>query len=294
MSFLPESNIQIMRHLSRYLTLTNAQLLTLEVSKSLRFIQKNTKLLTNTPTKHSPYVQVVKHPPITKTGRIAHSYSLTQKGAQVLNELFPEEAPFAFSGRVAPVSRDFFHRSITVTAHIRVTQMLRSYPELELMTWHRYFEKVGANHSTSKSQPLHARTRIELEGENRFLIPDVVFLIQKKDTAKSMLICLEISNGKDCKRILTSIARHTEALATQAAGKKYGISNGHRVMYLMTDEGLLRSVLERFLEVPQVKPFVSLFSFAHIDKFLIDPESCWQRVGKPGAYFSFLTGKRAA
>ena len=259
MSLLTDTGIEIMKHLSKFLYLTVDQLQILRVSKSCRFLQHKMKQLATIPTPQKPFISVLKYHVVAKIGRVAHVYTISKSGAQKLDELFPDEAPFPFVLRPSTYFRDYFHRHITVTAHIRITQLLKKYPSLQLAHWDRYFEKTGCNHSGRKATPLHAKTRVELEGENRFIIPDVIFLIrQNGSTSKSMLACLEISNGKDTKRLLKQIALHAEALKNKAVGKKHKLNTtAHQVLFLFSEPGLLKAVQQRFFEIPPYPPLCS-------------------------------------
>jgi hypothetical protein len=291
MKELTELLFLICRALSTYKLLTNAQLQSLGISHSRRYLQAQTKALSEFPSRKKPLIGAVKYPPVGRLGRLHHVYYLTEGGAKYLNLLYPEYGPFVGSKPPTRFIRDHFHRTRTVNVHIRLKQMLeQKFPKLQLETFESYFEKTGDNRR-SHTAPLHARTRVELAPEG-FLIPDAVAVIsQQSQLHKKLALCFEVSNGRDCKRILRQMGKHAVALKQQAISQKYEIKSSPQICFVISELGLLQAVLNRVGEVPQIRPLAANFLLATYQDFVADPECCWQKPFHGAKRYSFLTGK---
>ena len=293
--FLTDMDLAILSHLGKFTFLTVRQLLAIGVSRSARSLAHQLRTLTTFPTSAKPVIGVLKYPPEVSLGRVEHLYFLTPRGVELLCEANSEidVSRFHLPKRPQPIFRDYHHRKMTVDAHILISNFLKHHhPALDVDFWDTYFQKSGANRS-KKSEPLHAKTRVALP-DDRYLIPDVVFHLRKKESEQAgLLIALEVSRGKDSKRLIRQLYRHLEALKRCALGLKYQLMIGHKVLVVCEQNSLLQGIWKRLPAYARLVSFANFFLFATWDEFQNDPATCWQIFGETGR-FNFLTGKKAS
>lgn len=291
MTPLTELDFVILAHLAKYTYLSHRQLLDLTETKSLKYVERRTRTLSQTPTERKPCVGVMKYPVSPRFGKIQYIYYLTQWGLQTLTEHDPEfdASQCHIVKRPNPFYRDYHHRFQTISSHITISKMLeRQFPHLEIDFWHAYFQKTGSQRSPGK--PLHAKTRIAFD-EDHFMIPDVIFHLRKQESEKmGLLVALEVSRGQDLKRILRQMMKHAHGLRMGAIGKKYGLPIGHKVLFVFERESLLQSVMVAIPETPSLLALADYFFLTSFTELLADANACWHIAGK-GGHFSFVTGK---
>ena len=284
-----ELQTRILEALERYRFLTASQFQELRVSHSLPVIWRALRELSSG--KRSP-VGTVNFPARMRVEHVERVHFLTPYGAGVLADILGcESADLDFCQKPATYHRDYWHRKFCVDFHIWLIRALEAVSwDVEVVALARYFDRTGANRSRNQRvYPLRAKTRVELD-TGRYLIPDVTFVLERGVTSERVVYCMEMTNGRNTKRILTQMAKHAAAMRSGILSQKYGVRYPHRVLFLFSEEALLRAVERRVAEkVPaDALPLVFL---GHIDDAKREVLSCWHRPGDHGEV-DFVTGRR--
>lgn len=292
---ITEVQTRILEALHRYKFLTNSQMAQLDIG-NLQFIRTSTKKLSSLPSTKKPFVGVIKFPITARSGRIENAFYLTEYGAEVLADILSiDYEELDFQKVTSVYHRDYWHRKYTIDFHIWLTQALENSEKVEIGVFDRYFDKTGANRKKGqKHGTLRAKTRVDFPGEDLYIIPDVNFTIESKtDSEKRALFCFEMTNGRNTKRILNQIYKHTFAMQHGAMAEKYGVPRSDYIcLFLFSELGLMEAVRERFYEVPDGRAFHHAFYFAHIDEAKHEVLRCWQKVKMLGEErWNFVSGK---
>ncbi|CAM2008776.1 hypothetical protein [Acanthopleuribacter pedis] len=281
MIHLTERQLRVLRTLNRYGYLTNAMLYEmLGISTCLREVERCTAKLARLRWKKQPLILPLKFSVDARFGRLSYMYCLTTAGQEVLREEDTGNSIEALSAKYPKFAkRDYFHRQLTVRAHIAFDQMLEQrYRVLSLRRWERYFVKTGNNRQSSGAQ-LRAQTRLELPGTDRYCIPDVICEVTdtRPDRTKSMWFLWEVALGHDTLRNLKHLGRYRECLQNKSLATAYGHQQGATILLLCKEAGLASTVRQRFAEYfsrpDRFAPFVLV---THADDFFRDPETCWR------------------
>ena len=299
MTSITEQQEKILTALEEYRFLTNSQLVTLGAGHIQR-VRQTTSKLSSYPSENKPLVYRYKPGVSATLGRLENVFWLSQYGAEILADIQNrdfEEVGFLLKVRNSPAQ--YWHRKYCVDFHIALNQALKKeYPDkIALTLLNNYFDKTGANHTKqTKAGRLRSATRadysLKIPDSKNYIIPDINFIFQVIGSPdKKALFCVEMSNGRDTKRILNQIREHKEALKQGVLTEKYGLNTFYKALFIFSEEGLLNAVLKRFFEIEGVEAFQSNFYFAHLADLHRDFFKCWQRPGETGA-FNFLSGKR--
>lgn len=287
-----ELQTRILEALERYRFLTASQFKQIGISPSLPVIWRSLRELS---LGKRSLVGTINFPAHMRVERVERVHYLTRYGAAVLADILGcERDELDFCGTPATYHRDYWHRRYCVDFHLWLTQALEAAPwEVEIAVFDRYFDKTGANRTENRQLgPLRAKTRVELDS-GHYLIPDVTFVLESAGAAAQRVVySLEMTNGRNTKRILTQLAKHGAAMRCGVVSRAYGVSYPHRALFLFSENGRLEAVEKRIAEtVPsEVWPLIFL---GHLDDAKRDVLSCWHQPGGQGeGRIDFVTGQR--
>lgn len=286
---ITETHTQVLEALARYKYLTVSQLQRIGISRSKQVLWREVKKLANSPT---PLVGIINFPPNMRVEKVERVHYLTEDGAMVLADILGMDFEELDFQRVTSVyHRDYWHRKYSIDFHIWLTQALASAPwDLEICLFDRYFDKIGANRTNNpKATRLRAKTRFDLSND-RYIIPDVNFVLQSaSQPARKAFYCMEMCNGKDTKRILTQLYKHTVAMQEGVIAQHYGLAQNYRVLLLFSKPGAMEAVLKRFSEIDRggFQQLVFLGLVEHAER---DVLRCWRQPHHEGLV-NFVTGK---
>ena len=293
---LSDKQVRILEALGKYRFLTNSQLTALNIGHINR-VRENTRKLSMMTSKRKSLIGKIVFPTSAKFGRLENVFYLKKRGAEGLAEALgrsPEE--FDFVNTIAAYYQDYWHRKYCIDFQIRLFEKIeieKEYNEtLEIPVFDRYFDKTGANRTKvgTDYKRLRARTRADFDGES-YIIPDLNFIIQKKGNANARaLFCMEMTNGKDTKRVLSQIEKHISAIQYGILAQKYHLSTNPHVLFLFSEKGLMEAVMRRFFEVKEAEKFKKLFFFSHIEYTAKDILNCWHRA-ESEQFYNFLSRK---
>ena len=288
---ITEGQTRILEALGQYKYLTASQLEQIGVSSSRQVIWREIRRLSETPTKKTALVGVIRFPASMRMEHVESMYYLTRPGAVALAELLCVDlGELSFQDSSTVFHRDYWHRKYCVDFHILLNRALQSDPlGLEIAVWDRYFDKIGANRAKARRGALRAKTRVDLK--RGYLIPDVNFVLQsREDAERKALFSLEMTNGKDTKRALEKIARHIAVMRVGVLGEKYGLAQNYQALFLFAEQSLLEAVSTRFEEAG-VEGFRRLFWFGWLGDVQHDVLASWHRPNELGTAQNFITGK---
>ena len=292
MLVLTEVQTRILESLSRYKYLTHSQMHRLRIAHE-QVIRKNTRKLLGFPNEKRPVIGVIKFPITARTGHIENVYYLSEEGADYLAEILNlDRGELDFQRTTSVFHRDYWHRKYTVDFHIWLTQALKGNEHIEIGVFDRYFDKTGANRTKNPNLArLRAKTRVDF-GE-LYIIPDVNFILQGlQDPCKKALFCFEMTNGRNTKRILGQIHKHSLAMEAGAMARAYGIDRAdYRVLFLFSEQSLFDAVKNRFHTVRELRGFGDHFFFGTLEEAERDVLRCWHKSGSEQR-FNFITGKK--
>ena len=303
---ITEMQTKILEALNRYKFLTCTQLKGLKIG-NLQYIRGTMKHLAEYPTTRKAVVGVIRFPPEFVIGRVEHVYYLSEYGAYVLADILSIDFEELDYQRVTSVyDRDYWHRRSCVDFHIWLTHVFDVSTKLELLKVDRYFDKTGANNIAPSKQkprgPLRSQTRVDFE--DRYIIPDINFVIQAADAPKARgVYCFEMCNGQNTRRVLTQIRKHMEAMKAGVICKVYDApQKAHTCLFLFSEDGLMKAVRDRFTELSEIPALVKIlnpedyesnFLFAMIDEAQADVVRCWRKAAHLGEdRYVFLNGKK--
>lgn len=290
---LTEMQTRVLEALARYTYLTASQLHQIGISKSLPVIWRLLRQLT---AGKRALVGVIDFPPQLRVEKVERVHFLSRRGATVLAEIHRvDAAEVRFPQAASAYHRDYWHRRYCIDFHIWLTRALEANSwDIVIAAWDRYFDKVGANRTKDSSRGrLRAKTRLDLGtagSVGSYIIPDVNFVLQsQREPSKQALFCLEMCNGKNTKRVLRQIEKHTVAMQEGAMADRYGVSQNYRALFLFAEWGLMDAVFSRLREIGK-ESFEHLLYFGHLEQAAEDPLGCWQQPAIAGGC-NFVTGK---
>lgn len=276
---LSHQQVQVLSALARYGYLTNGMLHEmLQISSCRRVVERCTAKLAQLRYKRQPLIRPLTFSVDARHGKLSYMYCLTAAGQYVLAEEYGDSADSLVAKYPRFAKRDYFHRHLTVRAHIAFDLMLRQrYPVLSLTRWDRYFVKTG-NNRCAATPALRAQTRLDLPGDDRYCIPDVItHLTDTRPDRKSLWFLWEIALGHDTLRNLRHLSRFRECLKHKTLGAHYGHNHDFTILLLCQEPGLASSVRQRFPEYFRADDrFASFVLVAHAADFFRDPETCWR------------------
>jgi hypothetical protein len=295
---ITEQQEKILEALEVYRCLTNSQLVTLGVGHIQR-VRQATGKLSSYPSEKKPFIYRERHGVSARLGRLEDVFYLSEYGAGILAEIQNRDSEeISFIKNVKDVHSDYWHRKYCVDFHMLLNRAIaKEYADkLEVVTFDHYFDKSGANHTSDPTTGrLRSRTRADFSlkdpSSKKYIIPDVNFILQRIGSPeKKALFCLEMTNGRDTKRILKQITQHKEALSQGVLAEKYGLNTNHKALFLFSETGLLNAVLKRIFEVEGIKSFQKCFYFAFFEDTKKDLFNNWQRAEQPGINYNFVNG----
>lgn len=279
-----ELQTRILEALGTYKLLTPSQLEKVGVSKSRQVIWRELRKISDHPVTSRSIVGTIRFSVRMRMEHVESFYFLTPKGARLLNELHDHAGSNVSIEHLrspAIFHRDYWHRKHCIDFHIGLSQALEvSDLDLDIPTWDRYFDNANARGR------FQAKTRVPTS--SGVLIPDINFLIG--DTSERQAIfCLEMTNGRDLKRVLNKIVTHADAIRDGALGNKYGLQQNHQTLFLFEHSSLFRSFCNRF---PESCPagLEDYFWCSTLANFADFPLSCWVRPADSYQQRNFITG----
>ncbi|SCA56732.1 conserved hypothetical protein [Candidatus Terasakiella magnetica] len=166
-----------------------------------------------------------------KLGKFKTIHFLTHKGARLL-ESRNFQKPIKFpKSNITLFHRDYFHRLVCLDFEISFKQWIKQ-NGYECPMFERYFDPVDG---------LRSKTEITMSNEGT-LIPDAVTLY--KTGERNFCFLLEVSMGKDAKRVIEQLYIHIKALEDGSPSKTFNIPHGHFVACLFEHESCMKSVMQ--------------------------------------------------
>ncbi|CAM2068890.1 hypothetical protein SCOR_26215 [Sulfidibacter corallicola] len=274
--------------LAAFRLLTHSQMYRLQIAHS-SYLRTLTHKLCSFPNPAYPLVGRLKK---NRFGCMEHMFFLTGAGALFLG-IVPDKKLWPCPPRHRESAYDdYWHRKYCVDFHIALVLALRQSDLAELEHIDRYYlsqagSKNAAHHSVC------AQSRIVFPEGQQFFVPDMNFLLQgKTNSSIRALYTLEMINGRNTKRVLQQVFRHTEAHEQGAFSARYGMQVS-AVLLLFSSDQALEAVRRRFFEIrPDANRFAALFYFGTVARINRSVLACWKMAGKDAKqYFHFVTGK---
>lgn len=229
----------ILLALAQFKFLVSSQMVTLGIMSHSKNINKQIKRMRE---RNRPPIKSIEFAPHPKYGKLPYVHCLTNAGKRLLmSELdIPENEIRLPIGHSSLVSTDYFHRKYTLDFHVAAASWAKQQPEMELLFFDRYFDKLG-NNRTAKN--LRAKTKIDLKDQG-YLIADGVFQLLLPN-GEGELYCFEMYDGSDTLRTLKQLKKHIEAIEIGSVSDKYQLNYAHRVLCLFELEGHQKAVIKR-------------------------------------------------
>ncbi len=261
MIYLSESKLKILESLAKYKFLTTKQMLRLGIVK---YRTNLVPLLKDLRERHRPLIAKISFAVHPKYGRLEDVYYLTKWGVKFLVEnLDYEKENIRYPiGTSSLFFRDYFHRLFTIDFHIEYEKWANE-NDYEVLFFHTYFDKVGANRSKTKKR-LEALTKIELNDGKDYIIADAISMFQTPK--RKYLFSLEVYNGKDTKRIIKQLKKHIIALSEGKPSLQYNFKRGSKVIVLFELENTMKAVIERLNQDEDFEEFENYFLFKTVGK----------------------------
>jgi len=229
MKALSISALVAMKHLAEYRFLTASRLVRLggsrttpkSMSNLLKDLCDNHKLVGK--------VNFGVHP---KNGKLETVYFLTPKAAKLLASLrdmdgqrikYPKSSGSLFH-------RDYFHRLACLDFEISFKKWLKE-QGFKCLKFERYFD-FKANRRAETELILNNGTRI---------VPDAVAHYQTHN--RSFLFLLEVSLGRDAKRVIEQLYAHIQVLEEGIASQAFNIDHGHFIVCVFEYESCMKAVM---------------------------------------------------
>lgn len=270
MIYLSESKLKILESLAKYKFLTTKQFLRLGIVKHRTNL---VPLLRDLRDRHRPLIAKISFAVHPKFGRLEDVYYLTNWGVKFLIEnLDYEREDIRYPiGKSSLFFRDYFHRLYTIDFHIEYEDWANK-NDYEILFFHTYFDKVGANRGKSKNK-LQALTKIELNEGKDYIIADAISMFESPE--RKYLFSLEVYNGKDTKRIVKQLKKHIIALSEGKPSLQYNFKRGSKVIVIFELESTMKAVIERLNQDDEFEGFDDYFLFKTIDNLKKDFFNHW-------------------
>jgi len=262
MIYLNESKIKILELLATYKFLTTSQLLRLGVVK---YKPNLLNLLKDLRERQKPLIDRIRFPVHAKFGRIQDVYYLTKYGVKFLIEYLDwqvENIKYP-KGTTSFFFRDYFHRLWTIDFHIEF-RLWAENEGYEVLFFHYYFDKIGANRTKRNLPRLEALTKIPYNNGGNFLLADAISMF--KTPQRKYLFCLEVYTGKDTNRVINQLEKYTLALAEGQPSLKYNFYRGARIYVTLEHKTHLEAILNRMRESKIFEEFEDYFLFKTIEE----------------------------
>ena len=252
---LSQAEEKILCSLAQYKYLTVSQMTAIGIMKDKRNISKKVKLL-----RDKGFLKSIAYGFSPGIGRVENVNFLTPKAKKVLLEGLELDASEIRMpiGRTNLFFKDYFHRKYTIDFHIQLVHWTKNHHS-SLLLFDTYFDKLG-NNRTDKN--LRAKTRVDIE--QGYLIPDGVFLLEFPDQSKALFL-LEVYNGKDTKRVLTQLHKHTQAIELGSVNEKYQYYQGYRILCVFEFASIQEAVMQRMQEDDYFQYMQDHFYFKALD-----------------------------
>lgn len=265
MELINNTQSNILENLGRFKFLTTSQIQRL-CGKSIGYIREQLSSL-----QQRKYIASYN---LEKAGRAEYIYYLVEKGKNILlenNKVFDQDIKIPVG--VPLVVRDYNHRKNFVDLQIALYQYF-SENEIEIEIFNAYYDKTGNNRTDSN---LQSKTRLDL-GNNSFFMPDGICITDYSGSKEIYL--LEMYNGKDTLRTISQIAKHSKAIATGAAGKKYNIQKNPLVICAFEFESAKQAVMKRLEQNERFKPVSEFFYFGTLHELQKDFKNSFENLKK--------------
>ena len=256
--------LAILRHIHRYHFLTNRQLFTLGLGNQ-QVIRRATRQLATTPRK-SPNLIRKSFPPHARLGRMAHVFSLGDRGKRYVEE--ESQVPLAKPILSTLTTNDYFHRLAVVDVRIALEQL----PEISIPWFVSYFELERTEHQ------LRPLLRLDF-ADGSFVVPDGAFAIRGKE--RNAVFLLEYVRGYRQQRTIDQITRHTRLMVEDVMRQKGNLPDPPKVLFIFEHTSHARSIWKRMTTSGWFAPFANAFLFAPMEAFIHNPVNCWRMVHHP-------------
>lgn len=259
------SQQKILVALATFKYLTSGQLLFLEVMSDRANINKNIGLLKN---RYKPIIGSVAFGVHPKLGKLQSVHYLTPYGAMLLKENFGERFFVRFpKGKNGLFQQDYFHRINTINVHIAFNRWAMV-NDLDLLFFRAYFDKL----TTGKEKGYRAESAI-IVNEKEYLIADALCMLQTP--RREELYAIEMFNGDDTSRVLSSLFYHLQALSNGEPSKQFGLEYGSRVLCVFELENYKKHAMKRLSEDSRFASAKKHFLFKSLEELSVDAFFDW-------------------
>lgn len=229
---------KILRNLASYKFLTVSQLIWLKAGIKNRLYENIKKLVSGGYVKFADYRTFLRN-----GGKVERIHFLTPKGATLLVENTPnlhyDDIRYPKSSTTL-FTHDYFHRVSSINTQISFDKWITAH-DMHLHNFDTYFDVVGSRikHLTN---PMKAITRIDF-GNGHFLDPDGIALYEQQGEKKILLF--ETYNGKDTKRVMQQLRKHSYVIKQGLAAYKYQCEAVTKVCSTFETQNAMNAVLKR-------------------------------------------------
>ena len=256
-----DRHIQIMEQLWRYEYLTVKQILIIWIwTRSQNLVRPLAELQMW----KSPMINCIKFWVIPWIWKLSYIYYLKKAWVRFLEEhLWKDVSRIKYpKSRSTYFQRDYFHRVSTIDFHIKLIKEFRYHnkhiePKITLNNVFWYFDKSGSNRS-ERLENSRVKTRIDLDSK-RYIIPDGVIVYTMGGRRETLLV--ELSNGKNTKKIFNQLLVHALAISRWIPKKLFNTERDTRVLCLFEHESIKNAVASRLSFDKRFERFKEHFLF---------------------------------
>lgn len=260
MADLVANNIEVLRLLNQYRFLTNPQFLRLGLVKERTSIYR---ILDRFKGGNRPYIGQKDFGFIAGKGKLNRLYYMEKRGAKLLADtLRLDENEVNYEKVKPPFLQDYYHRVSTIDFHIELDLFAKK-NECEVLFFHTYFDREGANRGTPANQRLRSLTKVKVGKYH--LIPDAIFSLLDPE-GKKHLFAVEVYNGHDTKRVIKQLQKHVEAQSEGSISTAYGLNIPYKVLLVFDEEAAMKSALKRVKNTSDFAEMEPYFAFNSLDQ----------------------------
>ena len=269
-SWLPPSNLMVLRHLALYRFLTVPQLIRLGVAKHKPSVYKIIGRFKTLPRKLIEQKNFAFNP---GRGNVHSVYYLTRQGAELLADVFGvDPSRIKYPRGQTIFEDDYFHRVATIDFHIAVRRQARK-AGATITFFETYFDKTGSNRKKRSGDRLRARTRVGVG--DRFFNADAIYhYVPPKQ--QGMLAVFEMHNGRDTGRFMRQLSLRIDALEAGSINEKYQISDPCILQCVFEHESTMNAVIRRLQQQPDLEGFRDYVGLITIEEVRKDFSRSWR------------------
>lgn len=251
MRLLSISALVALKHLAEYRFLTAEQLVRLGGSRTT--VRSMSNLLKQLCERDRLIGQAHfgVHP---KLGKFKAIHFLTHKGARLLENRHVQK-PIKFpKSTITLFHTDYFHRLVCLDFEITFKKWIKQ-NDYKCPIFERYFDPIDG---------LRSKTEIIMKNANK-LIPDAVAFYQT--TERTFFFLLEVSMGKNAKRVIEQFDTHIASLEDGSASDTFNVPHGHFIVCIFEHQSCMKAVISHMNKDKKIHPSLKQhFLFGLLDK----------------------------